>query len=81
MLIQLERYVAETENLETNILRLVEDEELYPLKYTSGFKNDEIAAIVLSKNRANKIFERVGWSTKKFKTEPEFLENLIKKQT
>ena len=47
----------------------VEDEELYPLKYTPGFKNDEIAAIVLSKNRANKIFERVGWSTKKIQDE------------
>ncbi len=43
----------------------IEDEELYPLKYVQGFKNDEIAAIVLSKNRANKIFKRLGWSIKK----------------
>ena len=47
----------------------IEDEELYPLKYISGFKNDEIAAIILSKNSANKIFERVGWSIKKIQDE------------
>ena len=43
----------------------IEDEELYPLRYVPGFKNNEAPAIILSKNRANKIFERVGWSTKK----------------
>ncbi len=47
----------------------IEDEELYPLKYVSGFKNDQSPAIILSKNRANKIFERVGWSIKKIQAE------------
>ena len=47
----------------------IEDEELYPLKYVSGFKNDQSPAIILSKNRANKIFERVGWSIKKIQDE------------
>ena len=47
----------------------IEDEELYPLKYVSGFKNNEAPAIILSKNKANQIFERVGWSTKKIQDE------------
>ena len=47
----------------------VEDEELYPLRYVSGFKNDGSPAIILSKSRANKIFERVGWSIKRFRKE------------
>jgi len=47
----------------------IEDEELYPLKYVPGFKNNEAPAIILSKNKANKIFERVGWSTKKIQDE------------
>ena len=47
----------------------VEDEELYPLRYVSGFKNDGSPAIILSKSRANKIFERVGWSIEKIQGE------------
>ena len=47
----------------------IEDEELYPLKYVSGFKNNEAPAIILSKNKANQIFKRVGWSTKKIQDE------------
>ena len=47
----------------------IEDEELYPLKYVPGFKNNESPAIILSKNRANKVFERVGWSIKKIQNE------------
>ena len=47
----------------------IEDEELYPLKYVPGFKNNEAPAVILSKNKANKIFERVGWSTKKIQDE------------
>ena len=47
----------------------IEDEELYPIKYVSGFKNNEAPAIILSKNKANQIFERVGWSTKKIQDE------------
>ena len=47
----------------------IEDEELYPLRYVSGFKNNEAPAIILSKNIANRIFERVGWSTKKIQDE------------
>ena len=47
----------------------IEDEELYPLKYVPGFENNEAPAIILSKNKANKIFERVGWSTKKIQDE------------
>ena len=47
----------------------IEDEELYPLRYVSGFKNNEAPAIILSKNIANRIFERVGWSTKKVQDE------------
>ena len=47
----------------------IEDEELYPLKYVSGYKNNEAPAIILSKNKANQIFKRVGWSTKKIQDE------------
>ena len=47
----------------------IEDEELYPLKHVSGFKNNEAPAVILSKNKANEIFERVGWSTKKIQDE------------
>ena len=47
----------------------VEDEELYPLRYISGFKNDGTPAIILSKSRADKIFERVGWSIKRIQKE------------
>ena len=35
----------------------IEDEELYPLKYVSGFKNNEAPAIILSKNKANQNVE------------------------
>ena len=34
-----------------------------------GLKNDGSPAIILSKSRANKIFERVGWSIKKIQKE------------
>ncbi len=47
----------------------IEDEGLYPLKYVPGFKNSEIPAIILSKNKANEIFKRVGWSIKKIQDE------------
>ena len=47
----------------------IEDEELYPLKYIPGFKNNEAPAIILSKNKANEIFKRVGWSIKKIQDE------------
>jgi len=47
----------------------IEDEDLYPLEYVPGFKNNEAPAIILSKNRANKIFGRVGWSIKKIQDE------------
>ena len=43
----------------------VEDKELYPLTYVPGFKNDTMPVIVLSNEKADRIFDRVGWSIKK----------------
>ena len=43
----------------------IEDKELYPLTYIPGFKNDTMPVIVLSNEKADRIFDRVGWSIKK----------------
>ncbi len=43
----------------------VEDDDLYPLNYFPGVKNDNMPAIILSKEKANLIFDRLGWSIKK----------------
>ena len=42
----------------------IEDEELYPLQYIPEYKNDIIPALILSNDKADKIFNRVGWSRK-----------------
>ena len=40
----------------------LEDQELYPLKYISGYNNLGIPAIHLSNKVADEIFKRVGWT-------------------
>ena len=43
----------------------IEDDDLSPLVHTPGIKNENMPAIVLSNEKANLIFDRVGWSIKK----------------
>ena len=40
----------------------LEDDNLYPLKYISGYKNDGIPAIHLSNETADKLLKKVGWT-------------------
>ena len=41
------------------------DQELFPLKYIAGYKNDGIPAVHISNKTAEKIFKPVGWSREK----------------
>ena len=43
----------------------IDDTELFPLKYVSGYTNDGIPAIHISNKTANNIFKPLGWSQEK----------------
>ena len=43
----------------------IDDTELFPLKYISGYKNDGIPAIHISNKIANSIFKPLGWTQEK----------------
>ena len=43
----------------------IDDAELFPLRYISGYKNDGIPAIHISNEIANSLFKPLGWTQEK----------------